>query len=222
MNRWLALIVMTLPLPAKISFLNLLGHKVHRTAYIGFSYLNVKRIELAEDTYIGHGNVFKNLDRLELRSGARINRWNRFTSTPGYYGRLIVGERSAVTLRHYFDVCDVVEIGHDTIIAGHRSTFFTHSKGVDEVDYVRPIYVGDWCYLGSNLCVVPGTKVGSHCFVGMGAVLSRDLSHESYCLLTGNPAGIKKRLSPESAYFMQGPLRHPHVKGGGEADDGVA
>lgn len=221
MNRWLVLVVLILPLSAKISLLNLLGHKVHRTAYIGFSYLDVQRIELAENSYIGHGNVFKNLHRLELRSGSRINRWNRFTSTPNHDGRLIVGERSSVSLRHYFDVCDMVEIGHDTIVAGHRSTFFTHSKGLEEIDYIRPIYVGDWCYLGSNLCVVPGAKVGSHCFVGMGAVLTRDLYHESYCLLTGNPAGVKKRLSPESPYFTQGKLCQPHMRRGWEADNGI-
>jgi acetyltransferase-like isoleucine patch superfamily enzyme len=222
MNRWLALIIMFLPRAAKIPLLNLLGHKVHRTAHIGFSYLNVKHVELAEDTYIGHGNVFTNLSYLELSSGARINRWNRFTSAPGYVGKLIIGERSSVTLRHYFDICDLVTIGHDTIIAGHRSTFFTHSKGLEEVDYVKPISIGDWCYLGSNLCVVPGAGIGSHCFVGMGAVLSRDLSQESYCLLAGNPAGIKKRLSPKSPYFMQGLLRQPHMKQGQKVDHGAA
>ncbi len=223
MNRWMALIVMFLPPATKVTLLRLLGHKVHKTAYIGFSFLHVEHISLAEETYIGHGNVFTNLDQLELQAGARINRWNRFASGPAYAGKLALGERSSISLRHYFDVCDTVQIGHDTIIAGHHSTFFTHSKGVEIVDYVKPIYVGEWCYLGSNLCVVPGARVGSHCFVGMGAVLSGDFSQETYCLLAGNPVSVKKRLSPESPYFAQRALRHPHMKRIREVDitDGV-
>lgn len=212
MNRWLALIIMVLPSTLKVLALRFLGHEVHKTARIGFSYLHVQRLSLGEDTYIGSGNIFTNLNYLQLQREARINRWNRFTSAPGYVGQLIVGQRSSISLRHYFDVCDVVKIGNDTIIAGHRSTFFTHSKGLENVDYVKPIRIGNWCYLGSNLCVVPGAGVGSHCFVGMGAVLVEDLSHEKYCLLVGNPVRIKKRLPEESPYFLQGPLRHPHVK----------
>lgn len=212
MNRYLALLLAFLPSSAKVSLLRLLGHDVHPTAYVGFSYLNIKNVKLAKDTYIGHGNVFTNLDRLELREGSRINRWNRFTSTPGLAGNLVLGERSSISLRHYFDVCDLIQVGHDTIIAGHHSTFFTHSKGIEQVDYARPILIGDWCYLGSDLKVAPGARLGSHCFIGMGAVLSGDLSGESYALLTGNPISVKKRLPPTAAYFTQGPLRHPHMK----------
>lgn len=212
MNRWLALGLALLPSRMKVTALRLLGHRVHKSAHIGFCYLDVEHISLAQDTYIGHGNIFTNLDHLELQSGARINRWNRFTSVPGYVGKLVVGERSSISLRHHFDVCDLIQVGHDSIIAGHRSTFYTHSKGIECVDYAKPILIGDWCYLGSNLCVVPGAKVGSYCFVGMGTVLSGDLSHENYCLLAGNPVSVRRRLSSESPYFMQGALRHPHMK----------
>ena len=211
MNRWLALVAVFLPSSVKVALLRFLGHKVHKATYIGFSYLHVKHISLAEETYIGHGNVFTNLDHLELRTGARINRWNRFTSGPGYVGRLVMGERSSISLRHYFDVCELIQVGHDTTIAGHHSTFFTHSKGIEALNYVKPVLVGDWCYLGSNLNVAPGAKVGDYCFVGMGAVLSGDYRQESYALLAGNPASVKKRLSPTSAYFAQGKVHQPHM-----------
>ncbi len=196
----------------KVILLKLLGHKVHESAYVGFSYLNVKDISLAENTYIGFGNIFTNLGYLELEAGAHINRWNRVTTPPGHFGRLVVGERSAITLRHYFAISDIIQVGHDTLIAGHRSTFITHSKGIEHVDYVKPILIGDWCYLGSNLSVVPGTKVGSYCFVGMGTVLRGDLSHENYCLLAGNPVSVRRRLPEKAPYFMQGPLTHHHTK----------
>lgn len=95
----------------------------------------------------------------------------------------MLGERSSVALRHYFDVCDLFEVGKDSIIAGQGSAFFTHSKGLDPVDYVEPIRIGDWCYVGSNICCVPGVTVGHHTFVGMGAVLVGDYSDAPYVLL---------------------------------------
>lgn len=203
---------MFLPSKVKLMILRFLGHEVHKTAYIGFSYLHVKRIRLDKNSFIGTGNIFKQLEELEMLEGARINRWNRFTSTSSCQGKLVLKDRASISLRHYFDVCDLVEVGSNTIIGGHRSTFFTHSKGVEEIDYVRPIVIGDWCYLGSNLCVAPGVVIGSHCFVGMGAVVVGDHSSESYCLIGGNPAKVRKSLPENAAYFLQQKIIHPHMK----------
>ena len=108
---------------------------------------------------------------------------------------------------------DLFEVGDDAIIAGHNSTFFTHSKGIDKVDYTKPIRIGDWCYVGSNVCFTPGARLGNGIFVGMGAVVVGDHSAEDYCLLTGNPAKKKRDLDPNAAYFIQGPLEHTHTQG---------
>jgi acetyltransferase-like isoleucine patch superfamily enzyme len=115
-------------------------------------------------------------------------------------------------MRHYFDVCAEVTIGSDTIIAGVRSTFYTHSKGIDEVDYVKQISISDWCYIGSNTCFVPGASIGSHSFVGMGAVIVGDHTGETYVLLAGNPASVRKQLVRDCAYYRQEKIIHPHMK----------
>ena len=145
MNKLIALAILPLPSFLKVRLLRLLGHSIHKTAYIGFSILDVKRIHLGENTYIGIGNVFTNLETLEMHEGSRINRWNRFTSGREFHGKMLLHRHASISLRHYFDVCDLVEVGANTIIAGHRSSFFTHSKGVDTIDYTKPIIVGEWC-----------------------------------------------------------------------------
>lgn len=212
MSKLLALIILPLPSVLKVIVLKLLGHEIHRSAYIGFSYLNVKNISLAKNTYIGLGNIFTNLETLEMHAGSRINRWNRFTSNLSFHGKVRLLKHASISLRHYFDVCDLVELGANTIVAGHDSTFFTHSKGVITIDYVKPIIVGSWCYLGSNLCVAPGAKIGNHCFVGMGSVLVGDMSSYSFSLIAGNPAKIKKKLPKDANYFIQGDIAHPHLR----------
>jgi len=211
--RMLPLILMLLPSIIKIKILTYIGHDIHSTAYIGFSYLDVCRISMGPHSYIGHGNVFKYLERLCMGEGSRIERWNRISSGLSYKGELSIGKRSALTLRHYLDVCHHIVIGEDTIIAGQRSTFFTHSKGIDCVDYAKPIYIGNWCYVGSNVCFVPGAKIGNGVFVGMGSVISGDKQDMNYVLLVGNPARIKRSIDQYSAYFLQGPLEHAHTIG---------
>jgi len=204
---------MFLPSRAKVALLRLLGHEVAWSARIGASYLNVRRIRLGENAFIGRGNVFTGLEELVMGEGSRINAWNRFTQAPLWRGRLVLGDRASISLRHYFDVCDEVRIGHDTIVAGHRSTFFTHSKGLEAIDFTKPIEIGEWCYVGSNVCMVPGARVGARSFVGMGAVVVKDHSGEPLSLLAGNPARVVKRLPPDAPYFTQGPLVHPHLRG---------
>lgn len=206
-------LLMFLPSPIKVVVLRWLGHTIHSTAYIGMSYMGVDHIVMGANTYIGHGNVFTSLRDLVMEEGARINRWNRVASGAMYYGVLHLRPRSALTMRHYLDVCDRIEVGSDTIIAGHRSSFFTHSKGVDVIDYTKPIYIGNWCYIGSNVCFAPGTHLGNGVFVGMGAVVAGDKGDENYCLLVGNPAVKRRDLDPAAEYFMQGPLEHGHTKG---------
>jgi acetyltransferase-like isoleucine patch superfamily enzyme len=212
MGKLAALLLMFMPSIIKVSILRVLGHEVHSTAYIGFSFIHIKNIKMGKDSYIGFLNIFTHLNSLEMEEGSRINRWNRFASGPEFDGKLRLRRHASISLRHYFDVCDLVEIGENTIVAGHRSTFFTHSKGVEIIDYVKPIIVGKYCYLGSNLCAVPGTRVGDFCFVGMGSVLVGDMSKYSYSLLGGNPAKVRKEFPKNSAYFIQGDIVHPHLK----------
>lgn len=189
-----------------------MGHSIGTNCYIGFSLLDVEHLKLADNSYIGHGNVFNKIKKLTMGQGSRINRWNYFTSSNAFDGRLTLGDCSSISLRHYFDLCSPISIGSNTIVAGIQSVFFTHSKGIDPIDYVKPIAIGDWCYIGSNCNFVPGAKVDSYCFVGMGSVLTKDYSGIQYAMLAGNPANMKKALPRDGKYFQQKWIKHPHMK----------
>lgn len=212
LKRLLLLFVAFLPSKLKVWLLNKMGHNIHPTAYIGMSYLDVKSITLERDTYIGFGNAFRNLANLTMAQGSRINRWNHFTSNNSPEAELRLNNYASISLRHYFDVCNLVEIGQNTIIAGHRSTFFTHSKGIHTIDYSKPIKIGEWCYIGSNTCITPGTALGDHCFVGMGCVLSGNKSDWKYALVVGNPAFVKMEIPIDCEYFQQPYIQHAHLK----------
>ena len=58
--------------------------------------------------------------------------------------------------------------------------------------YERDIIIGDDVWLGANVVVLPGVKIGDGAIVGSGSVVTKDI--EAYSVVVGIPAKeIKKR-----------------------------
>ena len=54
------------------------------------------------------------------------------------------------------------------------------------------IEIGEDCWLGGNVTVCPGVKIGSRCIIGAGSVVVRDLPDD--VMAAGNPAVVKRAL----------------------------
>lgn len=84
-----------------------------------------------------------------------------------------------------------VSLGKNSIIAGRGSQFFTHGLSSKNIDDVRPIKIGDWCYVGSNCNFVPGVILSRGIFVGMGSVVTKKFEEE-YTLIGGHLHRLKR------------------------------
>lgn len=60
------------------------------------------------------------------------------------------------------------------------------------VEQGRPIVIGDDCWLGGNVTVCPGVRIGHRTVVAAGSVVTRDLPDD--VLAAGNPATVKRKL----------------------------
>lgn len=60
---------------------------------------------------------------------------------------------------------------------------------------VKDIEIGDGCFVGYGVCILPGVHLGRHCIVGANSVVTR--SYSDYCVLAGNPAICIKRYDSE-------------------------
>lgn len=60
-----------------------------------------------------------------------------------------------------------------------------------------PIEIGDNCWLGANVVVLPGVALGEHVVVAAGAVVTR--SFPKNCLIGGVPARIIRQLGEYQA-----------------------
>lgn len=84
-----------------------------------------------------------------------------------------------------------VRIGSDVYLAPHVRF---HASGHDLDDLERhigaPIVIGDRCWLGAGVVVLPGVAVGADSVVGAGSVVTKDVPPGS--IAVGSPARVVK------------------------------
>ncbi len=128
--------------------------------------LDAKRVVLGDNVKIAGFNLLHRLVALEMGSGSRMNGFNWVTGAGA--GSLRLGCNAAITRFHFFEASGNIVVGDNTIIAGRGSHFFTHGISSTNLDDVRSIEIGPWCYVGSTSRFVPGSCVSRGTFVGMG------------------------------------------------------
>jgi acetyltransferase-like isoleucine patch superfamily enzyme len=203
----LKLILAVLPSAIKIKIYRALGYKIGKNCYIGLAIIDAKDVNIGDCVYIGHLNLIWRLKRLDLESGSRLEFCNWITGARE--GSFKLGRNSAIQRFHFFEASSNISLGDNCIIAGRNSHFFSHGISSTDLDVRRDIIIGNWSYVGSGVRFVPGAGVAECTFVGMGAVVTKRHG-QGHVLIAGNPAAVKKNLSPEDLYFKRAYLPHCH------------
>lgn len=73
--------------------------------------------------------------------------------------------------------------------AGHPFDVEQRNRGLE---YARPIAVGSNVWIGAQVCVLPGVRIGDNCVIGAGSVVTRDIPAGSVAV--GNPCRVIRRL----------------------------
>ncbi|KAI7783381.1 galactoside o-acetyltransferase [Diaporthe eres] len=95
--------------------------------------------------------------------------------------------------------CGMVRIG-DRVMFGPFVSIFaaTHETGVqsrrDGVEYAGQVTIGDDCWIGGNVTIMPGVTIGKACTVGSGSIVTKDIPEFSVAI--GNPARVVKKVDP--------------------------
>lgn len=211
-RKLLLLLIAILPWTIKRYLLvKILGHSIHPTARIGVSFMDVGHIVMGEGARIGSLNCFRGPGQVFLGKNALIGNLNWFTTLPGDHMRaspgrkpeISLGDESAITNRHYFDVQDSIEIGAFTTIAGIRSTFLTHQIDIGmSCQTAAGIRIGSFCFISTNCVLLAGAAVADKVVVAAGAVVKGGLP-ASCALYGGVPARMLREIDAKSAYFLR-------------------
>ena len=78
--------------------------------------------------------------------------------------------------------------------ASHPLDYQSRNQGLEKA---LPIHVGDNCWFGANVSVMPGVTIGNGCVIAAGSVVTKDVEDNS--LVAGVPAQIIKKINQEKA-----------------------
>lgn len=199
----LALSTFLLPSFILRSILRLLGNKIGKKVKIGFSFVTASKLDLADNSKIGHFNLLLN-DSLILKESAYIGYLNILKGpfslllskqaaigNKNYITRarkgityglstLHLGELTKITVGHHLDLTRSITFGDFSILAGIRSQMWTHGfyhaeQGKERIRIDGEIHIGKNVYIGSGCIFNPGVTVGDAVHVGGGSTVSKDL-----------------------------------------------
>lgn len=100
----------------------------------------------------------------------------------------------------YFMDGGTITIG-DNVFIGPYTGFYTAAHPTDYarrnqgLEWAKPIVVGDNCWFGANVSVMPGVTIGNGCVIAAGSVVTTDIPDDS--MAAGVPAVVKKRISQD-------------------------
>ena len=90
-----------------------------------------------------------------------------------------------------------VTIGRKTLIAPgvHIYTARHPIEVVERREWedVAPVTIGEECWIGGHVTIIPGVTIGDRSVIGAGSVVTKDIPED--CLAVGNPARVIKRLN---------------------------
>jgi acetyltransferase-like isoleucine patch superfamily enzyme len=200
-----------------------LGYKIGKRVRIGLSIIDARECRIDDDVQIGHLNLIIRVKKLDIGDHVRIGHLNIIRGGDevnlGRYSEIIrmneinsiaepdvvnpidprfsLGDGSIVTTGHKIDFTDRVTIGRRSILGGRNSSLWTHNR-----QRTRPINIGSFAYIGSEIRMAPGGEVPSRCIVGMGSVITGELTAEGY-LIAGVPAKPVKELTEEDRFLIE-------------------
>src|SRR5258705_8490569 len=165
--------------------------------------IRVKQLEIGDHVRIGHLNIIRGGDEVLLGRYTEIIRMNEINSIaePEVVNpiepRFSLGDGSIITTGHKIDFTDRVTIGRRSILGGRNSSLWTHNR-----QRTRPIDIGSFAYIGSEIRMAPGGALPSRCIVGIGSVITSELTAEGH-LIAGLPARAVKALNEEDKFLIE-------------------
>lgn len=158
---------------------------------------------LLRNVYIGEATRIPGNGTLDFHANSSVQRMGVINARAG--AEIRIGSRSRIGAFSVISAAKSVEIGQDVLIAD-RVFISDHNHEIGDpfvpvihqgISASRPVVIGDGCWLGINVSIMPGVTLGSHCIVGTGSVVTQ--SFPSHSVIGGVPAKLlKSRIFSEN------------------------
>ena len=115
------------------------------------------------------------------------------------------------------DVCPVT-IGDDVMIGPNvsimtpvhplryqdRNMRVRENGELYDLEYGKPITIGNNCWIAANVTVTGGVTIGNGCVIGAGSVVTRDIPDN--CLAAGNPCRVIREITDRDDITLKSEL----------------
>ncbi|WP_026630354.1 acyltransferase [Dyadobacter alkalitolerans] len=129
-----------------------------------------------------------------------------FTTINNGVGEVRIGNNSLIGLGNV--IIGPITVGNNVILAqnivasglNHNYADIKqpiHQQGVS----VAPIVIEDDCWIGANTVITAGVRIGKHCVIAAGAVVTKNIP--PYSVAVGNPARVIKQYDASSDEWIK-------------------
>jgi acetyltransferase-like isoleucine patch superfamily enzyme len=168
----------------------------------------------------GHGSWIKKPERIAGASRIRIGQRTRIESGATLYaiqkfakhrykGEIIIGNH--VYLNRMFNatsaskitIGDYVSCGSNVSIVNFDHGWMEIDKDINSTPLMvhGEIEIAAQSWIGNNAVILGGVKIGQHCVIGAGSIVTKDIPN--YSVAVGNPAKVIKQYDFEHKVWQQ-------------------
>ena len=113
-----------------------------------------------------------------------------------FSSKISLGDNSGIGVNA--DISEDVTIGKD-VMMGPECIILTSNHGMEDNGVpmwrqksgdVKPVVIGNNCWIGSRVIILPGVHLGDGCVVGAGSVVTKSFGANT--IIAGNPAKFIK------------------------------
>ena len=96
--------------------------------------------------------------------------------------------------------CQLVPPIHPLLTEERKMRFKADGTAYD-LEYAKPIVIGDGCWLASGVTVCGGVTIGKNCVIGAGSVVTKDLPDNVFA--AGNPCKVIRKITQEDSVYLK-------------------
>lgn len=159
-----------------------------------------KNSEIEYPAIISHKANISIGDNTTILRGARIQNYEGVICNP----QIKIGNRCYLGYNLSLLNASNITIGDDVLFASNI-LISSENHGIDPentIQYMdqplnsKAINIGDGCWLGEKVCVLPGVTIGKKCIIGAGSIVTKSIP--DFSIAVGNPAKVIKKYNFET------------------------
>ncbi len=79
------------------------------------------------------------------------------------------------------------------MVNSERQALMCPDGVVRKLCYAKPVHIGDGCWIGTNVIILPGVTIGEGCVIGAGSVVVKSIP--ANCFAAGNPCRVIREIT---------------------------